>query len=52
MTARGAGSPRYLFAYPDKSIRYRIVKNVPTLTKAVTPTENRILASSTRLVLR
>jgi hypothetical protein len=51
MKGRGASVPRSLFAYPDTPIKYRIVKNVPTLTKAVTPTENRILASSTRLVL-
>jgi hypothetical protein len=49
--ARNSGS-RAGPTYPDKPIRYRIAKNVPTLTKVVTPTENRILASSTCLVLR
>ena len=40
------------FTYPDEPIRYRIAKNVPTLTKTVTPMENMSLTSSTCLVPR
>jgi hypothetical protein len=40
------------FRYAGEPTRCRIVKNVPTLTKAVTPMENRSLTSSTCLVLR
>jgi hypothetical protein len=49
--ARSRGAAPLGLTYSEP-IRCRIIKNVPTLTKAVTPIENRILTSSTCFVLK